>query len=216
MTVAFPPLLGRCRRCDADFSLLDLTERSDGRCPHCGWILSADHVPLVLEESMRAYRAHQDLTGSLHRLVGIPGNLEVLPHSVFGPLLEEVGWEEELRQEPEVVHDELTYLKAALAHWERFSENERERQRARLSERALLIARRLRRIGAALDARRGNGAAGGDALRDAAGRLEQAGVRFGTDGEARPLLEGVHEVEASTASPLAEATNDGEDHQRAS
>ncbi|MDA8313002.1 MAG: hypothetical protein M0Z46_20775 [Actinomycetota bacterium] len=209
--MAFPPILGRCRHCDADFSLAEVAERADGCCPNCGWILSSEYTSLLREQADVAYRAHQVLIASLRRLVGLPGNLEVLPHSVFVPLLDEIGWQEQLRAEPKLAQDELVQLRTAIAEWEKLSERDKDGQRAGLAARAQLLARRLRRIGTVLDARDGVGSHEGRALRDAASTLEEAGRRFAGDGTSSELDESVASVKTRTASALLSAGAEGEE-----
>ena len=58
-------------------------------------LLSPEWTSMLLEQSRTADRAMTVLVRALRRLNGLPGNLELLPHSVLRNLFEEVGWEEE-------------------------------------------------------------------------------------------------------------------------
>jgi hypothetical protein len=52
-------------------------------------------------------------------LVGLPGNLVLLPHSVLDALLEEVGWERRMaKEEPELLAEEVRHARLALEEWE--------------------------------------------------------------------------------------------------
>ena len=55
---------------------------------------------MLLEESRNADSAMKLLVRALRRLNGLPGNLELMPHSVLRNLFEEVGWEEEFATDP--------------------------------------------------------------------------------------------------------------------
>lgn len=208
MGVPFPPILGHCRRCDADFPLTDVLERSDGCCPHCGWILSPDYSALLREQARIAHHAHQALIGALRRLVGLPGNFEVLPHSIFLPLFEEVGgWREQLHAEPQLAHRELAQLRAAIADWERLSEGEKLAQRAGLVRRARIVARHLRRASVIIDARDGLEGTDGAALRDSAVRLDHAIDRFVDSGNGADLDKSVVMAETNAANALSPAVS---------
>ncbi|HEX3564116.1 MAG TPA: hypothetical protein VHU17_01980 [Acidimicrobiales bacterium] len=74
---------------------------------------------MLLDQASRAEGAEQALILSLRRLVGLPGNLVLLPHSVIGTLLEEVGWEEKMaKEQPDRLAEEVRHVRLALEEWE--------------------------------------------------------------------------------------------------
>jgi hypothetical protein len=82
-------------------------------------LLSPEWTEVLLHEASRAERSERVLILSLRRLVGLPGNLVLLPHSVLDALLEEVGWEEKMAKElPELLGEEVRHARLALEEWE--------------------------------------------------------------------------------------------------
>jgi hypothetical protein len=63
-----------------------------------------------VREATRACRAHRDLLESVKVLVGLPGNLELIPHSVVRHLLEEVDWAEEIAEDRDLIRREIEEL----------------------------------------------------------------------------------------------------------
>jgi hypothetical protein len=116
--VAIQPIVAHCRHCSGELTLAEVVEEYTGLCPRCGWLLSPDWVTLLLEESRRAEQSQQDLVASLHRLVTLPGNLELTPESVLRNLMEEVDWELALRDDPALAATTVRYLREKLAQWE--------------------------------------------------------------------------------------------------
>ncbi|HEX4217932.1 MAG TPA: hypothetical protein VHZ02_06170 [Acidimicrobiales bacterium] len=138
------PIEARCRHCNNEFYLYELVDRQDGSCPRCATLLSPDWTPALLEEARRADGAQELLVRSLRRLTGIPGNFELLPHSVLRNLFEEVGWEEDLAREANVMSEELQRIHEELQTWESMtSASEREG----LAKRLRVLAVQLRRLG---------------------------------------------------------------------
>lgn len=133
----------RCRHCGSVFSLRDLLLERTGRCPNCQVVLAPDWTSVLLEEAAKAESAQDLLMASLRRLAGLPGRMEVLPGSILRNLFEEIGWDEELRCDPEVVERELRLMRQELAAWERLhAEADRRREAFRLHQ----LAKRIRRI----------------------------------------------------------------------
>jgi hypothetical protein len=85
---------GSCRHCGGELMLSELLANRDGRCPRCSTLLSPEWTEVLLDQASRTERSEQVLVLSLRRLVGLPGNSVLLPHSVMDALLEEVGWDE--------------------------------------------------------------------------------------------------------------------------
>lgn len=99
--------------------LTELVANGDGRCPRCSTLLSPEWTEVLLDHASRAEASEQALVLSLRRLVGLPGNLVLLPHSVIDPLLEEVGWEEKMaEQQPDRLAEEVRHVRLALEQWE--------------------------------------------------------------------------------------------------
>jgi hypothetical protein len=138
------PIEARCRHCTHEFSLSDLLPAADGVCPHCAKLLSPEWTSLLLEESRTADEAMMVLVRALRRLVGLPGNLELLPHSVLRNLFEEVGWEEEFPNDPAGAQEELRLIRLEVESWERLAEID---DRNGLSERVKEFLSRKRRSG---------------------------------------------------------------------
>lgn len=138
------PIEARCRGCNNEFYLYELVDRQDGSCPRCSTLLSPDWTPALLEEAGRADSAQELLVRSLRRLAGIPGNFELLPHSVLRNLFEEVGWEEDLAREAKVMSEELQRIQEELHSSESLASiSEREG----LARRLRMLAVQLRRLG---------------------------------------------------------------------
>jgi hypothetical protein len=116
------PIEARCRHCAREFSLSDLLPAADGVCPHCARLLSPEWTSLLLAESQTADEAMMLLVRTLRRLVGLPGNLELLPHSVLRNLFEEVGWEEEFSSDPARAQEELRFIRLEVESWEHLAE----------------------------------------------------------------------------------------------
>jgi len=179
---AAAPIQARCRRCQGDFFLYEVVEEKTGECPRCRWPLSPDWVPLLVEEAKRADAAQRHLVTALRRLVGLPGNMEILPHSVLRNLFEEIGWERELASEPTLIREEVRRLREQVEAWERLAPEEGTSENRRSMAQALRqLGGRLRRLGRALDlsqdmeaGEEGPQAAAGQAAREAAARLDAA------------------------------------------
>jgi hypothetical protein len=118
MTYALP-IEATCRHCGGELTLSELLAERDGRCPRCSTLLSPDWTEVLLDQASQAERSQRVLIQSLRRLVGLPGNLVLLPHSVLDALLEEVGWEQKMaKEEPELLAEEVRHARLALEEWE--------------------------------------------------------------------------------------------------
>jgi hypothetical protein len=112
------PIEARCRRCNADFHLFELLEHRSGTCPRCGWSLTPDWTSQLLDDAARADIAQRHLVGALRNLRDLPGNVAVRPHVVLRNLLEEVGWQKDLADDPDMLREELRELRRLLVAWE--------------------------------------------------------------------------------------------------
>jgi len=179
---AAAPIQARCRRCQGDFFLYEVVEDKTGECPRCQWPLSPDWTPLLLEEAKRADAAQRDLVTALRRLVGLPGNMEILPHSVLRNLFEDIGWERALASEPVLIREEIRRLRERVEAWELLAPDEgTSEERLSMVEALRRLGGRVRRLGRALDLshdmeadKQGPQPAAGQAAREAAARLDGA------------------------------------------
>ena len=122
-------LEGRCRRCGNRFLLRDLLDDRTGLCPYCRRPLSPEWTEVMLDEAAHADGAQQQLVKALRRLVGLPGNLEVVPHVVLRNALEQIGWEQDLADDPEAAAREAAYLREQADRWAASATGARDRQR---------------------------------------------------------------------------------------
>ena len=111
------PIGARCRRCSDDFYLFELRDRG-GNCPRCGWMLTQDWSATLREDAARADFAQRHLIWALRSLRNLPGNVMVRPHTVLRSVFEEVGWEKDLSENPEMLREELEELRRFLVGWE--------------------------------------------------------------------------------------------------
>jgi hypothetical protein len=112
------PIQARCRRCGEDFSLFEVRVQRTGVCPRCGWMLTRDWTAKLLEDAAVADIAQRHLVNALRSLRNLPGNAVVRPHTVLRNLFEEVGWQKDLAEDPELLRDELRELRRLVAAWE--------------------------------------------------------------------------------------------------
>jgi hypothetical protein len=116
--MALVPIEARCRRCRGDFHLFELLDDRSGTCPRCGWPLTVDWTDLLLDDAARADIAQRLLVGALRNLRSLPGNMALRPHVVLRNLFEEVGWQNELADDPEMLREALGELRRLLTAWE--------------------------------------------------------------------------------------------------
>jgi len=116
--MAVTPIQARCRRCREDFSLFEILDHRSGLCPRCGFNLSPDWTANLLEDAALVDVAQRHFVGALRSLRNHPGNVLLRPHTVLRNLFEEVGWERDLADHPDVLHEELREIRWMLAAWE--------------------------------------------------------------------------------------------------
>jgi hypothetical protein len=174
--VAITPIEGRCRACQNELLLAEVAELGTGECPRCLRPLSPDWTPLLLEESRQADRLQERLVGSLHRLVNLPGNLELFPNSVLRNLFEEVGWDKVLAAEPDVLRGQVELVRDEVEAWAELTPEDGRRRADSIGRALQSLAGRLR---ATAEARRDEELAGrvpateaAEEAREAAGRLD--------------------------------------------
>lgn len=116
--MAVTPIEALCRRCGENFHLFEVVDHHNGTCPRCGWNLTLDWTAKLLHDAARADIAQSHLVGTLRSLRGLPGNVVLRPHTVLRNLFEEVGWEHDLADHPELLRVELRELRRLLTAWE--------------------------------------------------------------------------------------------------
>lgn len=116
--MAVAPIKARCRRCRSDFHLFELLDSRSGTCPRCGWTLTPDWTSQLLLGAARADIAQRHLVGALRSLRNLPGNVAVRPHVLVRNLFEEVGWQTDLAEDPDMLREELRELRRLLIAWE--------------------------------------------------------------------------------------------------
>jgi hypothetical protein len=116
--VPVTPIGAHCRRCGGDFHLFEVRDQRTGTCPRCGWMLTADWTATLLDEAARADIAQRHLVLALRRLRNLPGNVAVRPHTVLRNLFEEIGWQEDLAEDPEILREELRKLRQHVTAWQ--------------------------------------------------------------------------------------------------
>ena len=212
--MAASPIQARCRRCSGELFLFEVVEAKTGECPRCRWPLSPDWNPLLFEEARRADDAQRHLVSALRRLVSLPGNLEILPHSVLRNVTEGVGWE--MATDPALLRDEVRRLREQIDAWQRLAPGERTPEgKASITQALRGLGSRLRHLGQALDTRQELEAGdeerdrpAGRAAREAAARLDEAAdaSAFDTDSARQQLQAGLDAADqlAAAHSPAPE------------
>ena len=162
---------GHCRNCHFFFDLAEIVRASflEGHCPNCGEPLAADRR-LFLKTAARTVVTHENLVECVRALLAIPGNFELLPHTLVRDLLETIDWEDRIAQDRELVRLEIEALHRYLREWAKL---EGEAGAARRSEvRAHLgrLADALRRLAGRVEAKEG------EAMKAAATSIDRVGA----------------------------------------
>ncbi|HEY8524475.1 MAG TPA: hypothetical protein VIL48_05910 [Acidimicrobiales bacterium] len=123
--MAVTSIEARCRHCGRDVHLSEVRDLRTGQCPRCGRLLAPDWTDKLLHDATRADAALQHLVAALRALRRTPGHLSLRPHSVLRNLVEEVGWDDDLAAEPELLADELPELRRLHARWEGLARTDR-------------------------------------------------------------------------------------------
>lgn len=141
----------RCLRCYRDFRIFEVVAAQSGLCPSCGSSLTEDRTAVLLFNAAQADLAQRKLLGALRRLHSLPGTMVLLPSSVLGNVVNEVGWRFDLVEHDAVLADERRRL-STIADWARGADPlTRPSRRARL---AGWLRLRRSRIGSARHQRR--------------------------------------------------------------
>jgi hypothetical protein len=174
-------LAGRCRACHLHIYLKELVRAPflEGDCPKCGRPLAADQAPLMLRTAARCVRAHDELVDSVRTLVGLPGTLELIPHTLFGELLEDIDWRAEIGDDQWLVRLEIGQLERHLRAWTQLAEEGGTVQRSEVRAGLGRLARLLRRRADRIDARDPPRSEEAAALEAAAARMDELAQTMG-------------------------------------
>jgi nucleotide-binding universal stress UspA family protein len=113
-------ITARCRACGLFIDLEQLVKATflEGHCPNCGRPL-ADDTELMLKTAARVLRTHRELLDSVRVLVSLPGNLELLPHSLVRDFFEDIDWGERVASDRELVRLEIEHLERVVREWQK-------------------------------------------------------------------------------------------------
>jgi hypothetical protein len=103
-------------------------------------MLTADWTAMLLEDVARAEIAHRHLVLALRRLRMLPGSFAVRPHTILRNLFKEIGWQEDLAEDLEMLREELRHLRHHIAAWERLDRTETAAQTRRTWPQRLIAA----------------------------------------------------------------------------
>jgi hypothetical protein len=118
------PIGARCRRCGRSFYLFEVRDEGTGTCPRCGRPLAADWTAVLLEDIARAEIAQRHLFQALRRLRKLPGNLAVRPHTLLRNFFKEIGWQNDLADDPEMLREELRHIRQHVSAWQRLDQKD--------------------------------------------------------------------------------------------
>jgi hypothetical protein len=116
--MAVTSIEARCRRCRKGFELIELRDQHSATCPRCGWALTHDWGDKLRADAAAADAALGLLVRSLRSMRSLPGNVAIQPHSVLRNLGDEVGWERDLADDPELLRPALREARRLLDTWE--------------------------------------------------------------------------------------------------
>ena len=147
---------GHCRNCHYFFDLAEIVRASflEGHCPNCGQPLATDRQ-LFLTTAARTLRAHQEFVENVRALVAIPGNFELIPHTLVRDLLEDIDWEDRIARDRELVQLEIQALQRYLRDWTTLEGNAERAQRSEIRAHLGHLADALRRLAGQVKAREG-------------------------------------------------------------
>jgi hypothetical protein len=109
---------GHCLVCHYSFFLAELSRAPffEGYCPSCGSPLAEDR-PALHRLMDRAVHLHETLVECVRDLTALPGNFELLPHSLVRDFLEGMDWEDEISRDRELVQLQIEHLQRYLQTW---------------------------------------------------------------------------------------------------
>jgi hypothetical protein len=205
----------RCRFCRLDFYLSELARSPEGRCPRCGRRLAPAYTNMVVREAGRVCRAHSELLEAVRLLVSLPGNLELIPHTLIRDLLEEVDWQEEIAQDRELIRREIDELEKMARSFARVvgHDDDHVEFRTGLRRLAQLLTRHADRLDAGQQRASeisgdvpvaGAAETGAGPVRAAATRLEALSAEHRPSGNAEDDTAGALEAARASIEPVSE------------
>jgi hypothetical protein len=102
-----------CRACHFSIYLTELIRAPflGTHCPNCGRDLVEQDHQRARKEAARAVLAHDELVESIGYLISLPGNLELVPHTIVRDIFEEIAWHQDtLIRDRELVEREIEAL----------------------------------------------------------------------------------------------------------
>jgi hypothetical protein len=143
-----------CRACHFSFYLRELVRATflEGHCPNCGRPL-ADDRPTLLRGAARTVLLHDELLESVRTLARLPGNLELVPHTLVRELLDEANWADEVLEDRDVLGLAVDELERLVDAWERLAGDEGKASRSELRARLTQLRARLRNRADQIEAR---------------------------------------------------------------
>ncbi len=145
--MAARPIHAQCRQCGQRMVLGEVVTVTAGRCPGCSRVLAPGYTELLLQDAQRAERLEGELVITLRRLAGLPGNLRLDPDAILAAAIAEVGWDELLAGDRDLVQTEAEHIDADTRRWRSRERGARLEQAPALSGRIRALAQRLRRHG---------------------------------------------------------------------
>jgi predicted RNA-binding Zn-ribbon protein involved in translation (DUF1610 family) len=143
-----PGIRAHCRACHYSIYLTELVRSPflDAHCPNCGRDLVEREPQCMRREAARAVRAHQDLVESVRYLVRLPGNLQLVPHTLVRDLFDEIDWRRDvLIADRELIRREIEALERYLETWSELVDSDSED-----ADRRNQLLQRLRRLSTVL------------------------------------------------------------------
>lgn len=143
-----------CRACHFSIYLEVLVRAPflEAHCPNCGRDFVEREPQRMRREAARAVRAHDDLVESVRYLVGLPGNLELIPHTLVRELFDEIDWRhDEIVADRELIQREIEALERYLDMWCELVSSDDSDGREELRDRLRRLAARLRRFAGVAD-----------------------------------------------------------------
>ncbi|MEW6475498.1 MAG: hypothetical protein AB1679_24855 [Actinomycetota bacterium] len=167
-------ILGHCRSCHFFFELAQLVRASflEGHCPNCGQPLATD-TRLFLKTAARTVIAHEELVENVRALMAIPGNFELLPHTLVRDILEDIDWEDRIAQDRELVQLEIDALQRYLRDWKKLEGEVGTAHRSEIRAHLSRLAGTLRRLAGRVESREG------EAMEAAATRIDAVAASMG-------------------------------------
>lgn len=164
-------ILGHCRNCHFFFDLAEIVRASflEGHCPNCGEPL-ATYPRLFLKTAARTVSVHEELVECVRTLMTIPGNFELLPHTLVQDLLEKVDWEDRIARDRELVRLEIEALQRYLREWAKLEGEARAARRSEVRAHLGRLADALRRLARRAEPKEG------EAMNAAAAEIDRAGA----------------------------------------